>query len=618
MSASSRRAARALSLLALLVAVGCTERPTEPRRVARRPVMELNQYGEMPLVVGSTVRGIALLQVGLANEEKPRWEFRNETPDDAEAWGGIALAPGEKYELTLRGYDINGKERFAGSLVVPVEEGAVPQVRAEAKFEGETPDPGVPEVYAGSYGLGSSPRWVTLGTDDITITVWAHDALGERLDLAPEDLSVFLDPRIGSIEVGYGDRELRELVLKMHPYYTKEPPPDPPTVTFCVYGDVSCTTMYMAKPPEPPASSIYLKVVADQKHTCALRGDFLARCWGDDGDGVQAGTSTNNLAGHWFMDIDTNEGHSCGVETTGVASCWGSNDWGQLGSGNPGLPPISSPQPVNTTRRFQRIATGKHHSCAIDQAGAVWCWGANDAGQLGDGMGGSYTQASIVPRQAMLSTGAAVAIDAGDYHTCALTAVGALECWGLNDNGQVGVSISTRNGCLVFSSTAGSPCVRAPAIVAFNLAVSTFSAGGRQTCAVDTAGALRCWGSSFLGDGSTTSGPTRVQVAPGQTFRGVAVGGGHACGITSAGAGLCWGTNGSGELGSGGVTGKELSPVGVVSPPSAYRAMGLGAFHSCGIRSDRTALFCWGAGGSALGFSPTSVSEPAPKQVTVF
>ena len=325
MLASPRRVARLMSLLVLLSAAGCAERPTEPRQAARRPLAQLNQYGESPLVVGSTVRGIALLQVGLAGEEQPRWEFKNEQPEEQEAWGGIALAAGEKYELSVRGFDVEGRERFSGSLVVPVGEEIVAQVRGEATLEGEPTEADKAagaEVYAGSYRVAASPRWLDLSGDDVGITVAVHDALGERLELEPKDLDAFLDPKIGTLEVTYGDRELRELVLKMHPYYEELPPDPVPPIKLCVLGDLSCSPVNLRTAPNEPNGSIYLKVVANENHTCALRGNFVALCWGDDG-AVQGGFNGSGLTGHFFLDIDTNMEHSCGVETTGVASCWG-------------------------------------------------------------------------------------------------------------------------------------------------------------------------------------------------------------------------------------------------------------------------------------------------------
>jgi alpha-tubulin suppressor-like RCC1 family protein len=34
---------------------------------------------------------------------------------------------------------------------------------------------------------------------------------------------------------------------------------------------------------------------------------------------------------------------------------------------------------------FTHLAAGDNHTCGIDTTGSAWCWGADSAGQLGDG-----------------------------------------------------------------------------------------------------------------------------------------------------------------------------------------------------------------------------------------
>ena len=83
------------------------------------------------------------------------------------------------------------------------------------------------------------------------------------------------------------------------------------------------------------------------------------------------------------------------------------------------------------------LAAGEFHTCALTGSGAVWCWGGNDDGQLGNG---TYTGGSTPVAASGLASGA-VGIAAGFRHTCALVAVGAgveLRCWGWNQDGQLG------------------------------------------------------------------------------------------------------------------------------------------------------------------------------------
>ena len=79
------------------------------------------------------------------------------------------------------------------------------------------------------------------------------------------------------------------------------------------------------------------------------------------------------------------------------------------------------------------IATGSFHSCALTAAGAVSCWGSNWAGQLGN----NSTTDSAVPVNVSGLT-SVVALAAGNEHTCALTSAGTVSCWGFNYPGQLG------------------------------------------------------------------------------------------------------------------------------------------------------------------------------------
>ena len=113
------------------------------------------------------------------------------------------------------------------------------------------------------------------------------------------------------------------------------------------------------------------------------------------------------------------------MTSNGAVSCWGANADGELGDGTTTNRP--TPVPVSgLSAGVVAVAAGQKHTCALTSGGAVWCWGNNWYGQLGDGT--TTGRPTPVPVSG-LSSGV-VALAAGMYHTCALTSGGAVVCWG--------------------------------------------------------------------------------------------------------------------------------------------------------------------------------------------
>ena len=125
---------------------------------------------------------------------------------------------------------------------------------------------------------------------------------------------------------------------------------------------------------------------------------------------------------------------------------------------------------------------------------------------------------------------------------------------------------------------------------------SAVAAGGHHTCAVTTAGGVKCWGFNShgqLGDGTTTDRTTPVDVV-GLTSGVAAVVAGwwHTCAVTTAGGLQCWGYNGYGQLGDGTTT-DRTTPVDVVGLTSGVAAVAAGFFHTCAVTM-AGGLKCWG------------------------
>ncbi|MCU1497907.1 MAG: Poxvirus family protein, partial [Acidimicrobiales bacterium] len=226
------------------------------------------------------------------------------------------------------------------------------------------------------------------------------------------------------------------------------------------------------------------------------------------------------------------------------------------------------------------IAAGSNHSCALTSAGAVKCWGLNGSGQLGN----NSTATSLVPVDVSGLSSGVTAIAAGGTHSCALTSAGAAKCWGSSNNGQLGNN-STGTQSLVPVDVSG-----------LSSGVTAIAAGGAHSCAVTSAGALKCWGlnsSGQLGNNSTATSSVPADVSGlSSGVTAIAAGSNHSCALTSAGAVKCWGLNGSGQLGNN-LTATSLVPVYVSGLSSGVTAIAAGGNHSCGLASGG-ALKCWG------------------------
>ena len=93
--------------------------------------------------------------------------------------------------------------------------------------------------------------------------------------------------------------------------------------------------------------------------------------------------------------------HTCALTTTGQAYCWGWNQYGQLGNNSTtdSRIPVAIQMPAGVTR-FQSIAAGYYHTCALTNEGKAYCWGQGDVGQLGN----NSTTSSPIPVAASVKT----------------------------------------------------------------------------------------------------------------------------------------------------------------------------------------------------------------------
>jgi alpha-tubulin suppressor-like RCC1 family protein len=238
-----------------------------------------------------------------------------------------------------------------------------------------------------------------------------------------------------------------------------------------------------------------------------------------------------------------------------------------------------------------RVTAGVAHTCARSTAGAVFCWGDNEFGQLGDGTTTDRTRPVAVSG---LGSGVSFWVSAGAHHTCAIQG-GNLVCWGRNTSGQLG------NG-----GTANSPLP--VAVSGMQTAdVQMVSAGAHHTCALK-GGNPFCWGGNTYGQlGTGNTSPSLVPAAvTGLTgLREIVAGGEFTCGIVEAISTVrCWGRNDSGQVGDATFTPVIASPQVVAGLTNDYASyVFLGATHACltsvNAMNGLKQFHCWGS--NALG-----------------
>ena len=251
---------------------------------------------------------------------------------------------------------------------------------------------------------------------------------------------------------------------------------------------------------------------------------------------------------------------------------------------------------------YAMVVTGNAHSCALAANGGVKCWGRNDYGQLGDR---SSTNRSSPTEVTGLTTGVAI-VAVGDTHSCAITTGGAVKCWGRNNFGQLG------DGSVVDKNEP----TNVPSLTSGIVAVA---AGASHTCALTTAGGVKCWGYNNygqLGDSSNVDRSSPVDVTGlASGVVAIAAGGSHTCALTAAGGVKCWGYNSFGQLGDASNTNKNL-PANVSELSSGIVSIAAGASHMCALAAGGASVKCWGLNGNGQLGDSTTANKNAPSIVT--
>jgi alpha-tubulin suppressor-like RCC1 family protein len=351
---------------------------------------------------------------------------------------------------------------------------------------------------------------------------------------------------------------------------------------------------------------------------------MTVKCWGygavgaiGSGSTASRGNGTGEMgdslsavdfgSGRTATMIAAGSNHSCALLDNATVKCWGRSNSGQLGyndtvtrgdgSGEMGnaLPAIS----FAAGRTATAIAAGANHTCALLDNAQVVCWGNNEYGQLGqgnmnnigDGVGVTVAATPAID----LGTGrTAVAISAGDLHTCALLDNASVKCWGSGGNGRLGTGDTNDRGIDV--NEMGDALL--PINLGAGVSAVAVTTGGAHTCVLLNTAAVKCFGNGAdgklgigsqadIGDGPSEMGDALATVNLGadRTVLAVSAGLAHTCAMLDDASVKCWGNGGSGRRGSGNTTrvGTSSSHMG-----DALVALSAGALINTGTTTTST------------------------------
>jgi alpha-tubulin suppressor-like RCC1 family protein len=373
--------------------------------------------------------------------------------------------------------------------------------------------------------------------------------------------------------------------------------------------------------------------------------------YGQLGDGTTNPSSTpvkvvkenGVLLGQTSTAISSGLGHNC-VISGGKLYCWGNNAYGQLGVGDQ----TQRSKPVEVkgallNKTVTDMATSSFSTCAIAD-NSLYCWGRNQVGQLGIGSTQNKSTPTLVSgvlagkSVTMLSSSGA-----GAEATCAV-ADSAVYCWGKNGYGQLGNGTRTDSNvpvAVINTLFSGKTITSLTSDAAWDDGVAPYGQTSfGHSCAVANNQAY-CWGSNRFGEMGWSSSstaqyvtqPTAVitSVMSGSVTEIIA-GAFHTCALSDAKV-YCWGSSSYGQLGNGVSTSGSSSKVPVLVTPDPSKngpddfknisltRLGGGFNRSCAVYKTRT--FCWGnngdgqiGDGTSGNLNPDDAKKPYPTEST--
>ena len=289
---------------------------------------------------------------------------------------------------------------------------------------------------------------------------------------------------------------------------------------------------------------LHSKIASGSFHSCALNSSGNVLCWGTGllgqlGNNVKTdsslpvqvvGPDTDNsssggdgILGN-IVQINAGNSYTCALNSSGNVLCWGNGLIGELGNNateSSSFPvQVVGPDTASDNNgngvlgSIVQISVGDSHTCALNSSGNVLCWGLNYSGQLGDDSTSNRSYPAFVVDSDGSSTplSGVVQLSVGAYHTCALTSVETVLCWGSGYSGQLGSSSDTVYDAL-FDVTRGVDRDAPLAVLTGGgqgdpplSGITQVASGIKHTCALTLDGHVKCWYISYWGEGFRGTG----------------------------------------------------------------------------------------------------------------